>query len=78
MLLCLTLRRTGGNRERSICKEHKSRENALVSNIHHHVDPMRYPKVQEGYEGMAQVIFSTQINNMLMDLTKKMVSQKSK
>lgn len=20
----------------------------LVSNIHHHVDPMRYPKVQEG------------------------------
>lgn len=51
----------------------------LVSNIHHHhVDPMRYPKVQEGYEGMAQVIFSTQINNMLMDLTKKMVSQKSK
>lgn len=50
----------------------------LVSNIRHHVDPMRYPKVQEGYEGMAQVIFSTQINNMLMDLTKKMVSQKSK
>ena len=50
----------------------------LVSNIHHHVVPMRYPKVQEGYEGMAQVIFSTQINNMLMDLTKKMVSQKSK
>lgn len=50
----------------------------LVSNIHHHVDSMRYPKVQEGYEGMAQVIFSTQINNMLMDLTKKMVSQKSK
>lgn len=49
----------------------------LVSNIHHHV-PMRYPKVQEGYEGMAQVIFSTQINNMLMDLTKKMVEQKSK
>ena len=50
----------------------------LVSNIHHHVDPMRHPKVQEGYEGMAQVIFSTQINNMLMDLTKKMVEQKSK
>lgn len=47
----------------------------LVSNVHHHVDPMRYPKVQEGYEGMAQVIFSTQINNMLMDLTKKMVQQ---
>ena len=50
----------------------------LVSSIHHYVDPMRYPKVQEGYEGMAQVIFSTQINNMLMDLTKKMVSQKTK
>lgn len=50
----------------------------LVSSIHHHVDPMRYPKVQEGYEGMAQVVFSTQINNMLMDLTKKMVEQKSK
>lgn len=50
----------------------------LVSNVHHNVDPMRYPKVQEGYEGMAQVIFSTQINNTLMDLTKKMVEQKSK
>lgn len=50
----------------------------LVSNVHHHVDPMRYPKVQEGYEGMVQVIFSTQINNMLMDLTKKIVEQKSK
>lgn len=46
-----------------------------VSNIVHHVkDPIRYPKVQCGYEGLAQVIFSTQTNNILNELTKEMIN----
>ena len=50
-----------------------------VSNIQHHIkDPMDYPKVQGGYEGLAQVIFSTQMDNLLIDLTKEMVKLKSK
>lgn len=45
------------------------------SNITHRVsDPIRYPKVQCGYEGLAQVIFSTQVNNMMDDLAKEMLN----
>lgn len=45
------------------------------SNIVHRVsDPIRYPKVQCGYEGLAQVIFSTQVNNMMDDLAKEMLN----
>lgn len=46
-----------------------------TSNIAYHTkDPIRYPKVQCGYEGLAQVIFSTQTNNMIADLTKEMLN----
>lgn len=46
-----------------------------TSNIVYHTkDPIRYPKVQCGYEGLAQVIFSTQTNNMIADLTKEMLN----
>jgi hypothetical protein len=45
------------------------------TNIIRHVkDPIRYPKVQCGYEGLAQVIFATQTNNMMKELTKEMLS----
>ena len=40
--------------------------------IYHTKDLIRYPKVQCGYEGLAQVMFSTQVNNMMIDLTKEM------
>lgn len=46
---------------------------AKKSNIVYHTkDPIRYPKVQCGYEGLAQVMFSTQVNNMMVELTKEM------
>ena len=49
------------------------------SNIVAHVkDPIRYPKVQCGYEGLSQMIFATQTNNMLQDLTKEMLKIVSK
>lgn len=45
------------------------------TNIIRHVkDPIRYPKVQCGYEGLTQVIFATQTNNMMKELTKEMLS----
>lgn len=45
------------------------------SNIVHRVsDPIRFPKVQCGYEGLAQVVFSTQVNNMMNDLAKEMIN----
>lgn len=45
------------------------------TNIIRHVkDPIRYPKVQCGYEGLAQVIFATQTNNMMKEVTKEMLS----
>lgn len=48
---------------------------AKTSNIIYHTkDPIRYPKVQCGYEGLAQVIFSTQTSNMMADLTKEMLN----
>lgn len=48
-----------------------------VSNIKPHVkEPLNWPKVQSGYEGLSQTIFATQINNMFSDLTKKMVEIK--
>ena len=48
---------------------------AKTSNITYHTkDPIRYPKVQCGYEGLAQVIFSTQTNNMMTDLIKEMLN----
>lgn len=48
---------------------------AKTSNIIYYTkDPIRYPKVQCGYEGLAQVIFSTQTNNMMADLTKEMLN----
>lgn len=45
-----------------------------TSDIVHKVkDPIRYPKVQCGYEGLSQVIFTTQVNNMMKDLTKEIL-----
>lgn len=44
------------------------------SNIVYHIkDPIRYPKVQCGYEGLTQVMFATQTNNMMKDLVDKMI-----
>lgn len=49
-----------------------------VSNIKPHTkDPIRWPKVQCGYENLAQVIFATQVDNILQDLTKKIVKLKN-
>jgi hypothetical protein len=39
----------------------------------HVKDPIRYPKVQCGYENLAQAIFVTQTNNMFKDIVKEMV-----
>lgn len=41
-------------------------------------DPVRYPKVQNGYEDLSKVIFSTQMNSLLRDLTKEMVKIKAR
>jgi hypothetical protein len=50
-----------------------------ISAIKSHVkEPLNYPKVQAGYENLSQVIFATQINDMMADLTKKMVELKKK
>lgn len=44
------------------------------SNVIHHVkDPIRYPKVQCCYEGLAQVMIATQTNNMMNSLTEEML-----
>lgn len=52
---------------------------SLVSNIKHKTkDPIRYPKVQCGYEGVSQVIFATQVNEMFVELTKEMVQLKNR
>ena len=49
-----------------------------VSNIKFKTkDPIRWPKVQCGYESLSQVIFATQVDNMFQDLTKKMVEIKN-
>lgn len=49
-----------------------------VTNIKPHTkDPIRWPKVQCGYESLAQVMFATQTDNMLKDLTKEMVKIKN-
>lgn len=49
-----------------------------VSSINHHVkEPAPFPKVSNGYENLAQVIFTTQVNNLFMDLTKEMVKMKA-
>lgn len=42
-----------------------------VTHIHHHVDPMRYPKVQGGYEGRAKKMFSP--TRLFGDLVETMV-----
>jgi len=48
-----------------------------VEHIHHHVDPMRYPKVQKGYEGRAKRMFSG--TRLFGDLVETMVEiQKGK
>lgn len=39
-------------------------------------DPIRWPKVQCGYEDLAKKIFKSQLDDMLVDLTKEMVSLK--
>lgn len=41
--------------------------------VYHTKDPIRYPKVQCGYEGLTQVMFATQTNNMMKDLVDKMI-----
>ncbi len=48
-----------------------------VEHIHHHVDPMRYPKVQKGYEGRAKRMFNP--TRLFGDLVETMVDiQKGK
>ena len=44
--------------------------------VYHTKDPIRYPKVQCGYEGLTQVMFATQTNNMMKDLVDKMIEIK--
>lgn len=47
-----------------------------ASAIKPHVkDPIRYPKVQCGYENLAQAIFVTQTNNMVHDIIKEMLKE---
>lgn len=41
--------------------------------VRHVKDPIRYPKVQCGYEGVAQVMIATQTNNMMNSLTEEML-----
>lgn len=41
--------------------------------VRHVKDPIRYPKVQCGYEGVAQVMIATQTNNMTNSLTEEML-----
>lgn len=43
-----------------------------VLRIKRHVDPMRYPKVQKGYEGGIQKAFKA--DELFMDIVKSMVS----
>lgn len=42
--------------------------------IRHVKDPIRYPKVQCGYEGLSQTIIATQVSNMMNELTKEMLN----
>lgn len=42
-----------------------------VPKIHHHVDPMRYPRIQGGYEAEAKKSFKA--GELFMDLVKTMV-----
>lgn len=44
----------------------------------HVKEPLNYPKVQSGYEGVSQKIFAEQVNYMFMDLTTEMVKIKKK
>lgn len=57
----------------------KVREIPKVSLVKYHShEPPPYPKVSDGYEKLADAIFTTQINNMFVELTKEMVKMKSK
>lgn len=50
---------------------------SFTSNIKRHTkDPIRWPKVQCGYENLSQVIFATQFDNLLQDLTKEIIKIK--
>lgn len=47
-----------------------------VTKIKPHVkDPIRYPKVQCGYENLSQVMFAVQMDNLMQDLTKEMLKE---
>lgn len=39
----------------------------------HVSDPIRYPKVQCGYEGLAQIMIATQTNNIMKQLTEEIL-----
>lgn len=41
--------------------------------VFHTKDPIRYPKVQCGYEGLTQMIVSTQSSNIMNEITKEML-----
>lgn len=41
-------------------------------------DPIRYPKVQGGYESLCKVAFEVQLKSLFKDLTKKMVEIKKR
>lgn len=47
-----------------------------VEHIHHHVDPMRYPRVQGGYEGRAKRMFNP--TRLFGDLVETMVEIQKK
>ena len=45
----------------------------LIGVKRHVKDPIRYPKIQCGYEGLAQTIFATQSDAMIKELVKEMI-----
>ncbi len=45
----------------------------LIGVKRHVKDPIRYPKIQCGYEGLAQTMFATQSDAMIKELVKEMI-----
>lgn len=51
-----------------------SRLIGVKRHVKRHVkDPIRYPKIQCGYEGLAQTMFATQSDAMIKELVKEMI-----
>ena len=45
----------------------------LIGVKRHVKDPIRYPKIQCGYEGLAQTMLATQSDAMIKELIKEMI-----